>query len=315
MIEGIINCVEIDPVKVKNRKRTIFENSEVFKNTNTFSMTKNEVQGNKMKKRPNALEKSGLAYEFPEEGELSDMKQIDILSTQILEDEQCERENDYKLNKMQCTVHEVGISVQIFLEESKNHCDKEGLSLDIVQKQGNLVESCKDTDNALSLAADDVPFDAYSAMLADKRLVLMMRVQERKAMQDNHDTKTPDSTFDCHPVAKQITEKNKKLDDELEEQAEDSLVLSEKIVEVSLAESKSKEKFLSSDVDVAKQVAISVVNGKNNQSHSVPKRPLVGRLRKKLLILDVNGLLADIVSPPPKDYKADIKIARRASET
>ncbi|KAK9272911.1 hypothetical protein L1049_003290 [Liquidambar formosana] len=157
-----------------------------------------------------------------------------------------------------------------------------------------------------------VPFDAYSAMLADKRVVLMMRVQERKAMQDNHDTKTPDSTFDCHPVAKQITENNKKLDDELEEQAEDSLVLSEKIIEVSLAESKSKEKFLSSDVDVAKQVAISIVNGKNNQSHSSPKRPLVGRLRKKLLILDVNGLLADIVSPPPKDYKADIKIARRA---
>ncbi|XP_048327927.2 uncharacterized protein LOC107416141 isoform X1 [Ziziphus jujuba] len=35
-------------------------------------------------------------------------------------------------------------------------------------------------------------------------------------------------------------------------------------------------------------------------------------LRKKLLILDVNGLLADIVSPPPKEYKAETKIARRA---
>lgn len=38
-------------------------------------------------------------------------------------------------------------------------------------------------------------------------------------------------------------------------------------------------------------------------------------LRKKLLILDVNGLLADIVSPPPKEYRPETKIARRASES
>lgn len=36
--------------------------------------------------------------------------------------------------------------------------------------------------------------------------------------------------------------------------------------------------------------------------------------RKKLLVLDINGLLADIISPIPKDYKSDINIARRASE-
>lgn len=44
-----------------------------------------------------------------------------------------------------------------------------------------------------------------------------------------------------------------------------------------------------------------------------PIRTLLGR-RKKLLILDINGLLADVVSPPPKECKADIKIARRAGE-
>ncbi|KAL3719284.1 hypothetical protein ACJRO7_004268 [Eucalyptus globulus] len=45
--------------------------------------------------------------------------------------------------------------------------------------------------------------------------------------------------------------------------------------------------------------------------HFSPARPLFLH-RRKLLILDINGLLADIVSPPPKDYKADINIARRA---
>lgn len=38
------------------------------------------------------------------------------------------------------------------------------------------------------------------------------------------------------------------------------------------------------------------------------------RLRRKLLILDVNGLLADIVNPPPKDCNPDACFARRASE-
>ncbi|KAK4801857.1 hypothetical protein SAY86_000060 [Trapa natans] len=45
--------------------------------------------------------------------------------------------------------------------------------------------------------------------------------------------------------------------------------------------------------------------------YSPPRRTL-GGLGKKLLILDINGLLADIVSPPPKEFKADIKFARRA---
>lgn len=41
----------------------------------------------------------------------------------------------------------------------------------------------------------------------------------------------------------------------------------------------------------------------------------VGCLKKKLLVLDVNGLLADIVpSPRPKDIKADAIIAKKACE-
>ncbi|PON73642.1 FCP1 domain containing protein [Trema orientale] len=44
---------------------------------------------------------------------------------------------------------------------------------------------------------------------------------------------------------------------------------------------------------------------------SFPRLPL-SQSRKKLLVLDINGLLADIVSPPPKEHKADTKISRRA---
>ncbi|XP_009620733.1 uncharacterized protein [Nicotiana tomentosiformis] len=52
--------------------------------------------------------------------------------------------------------------------------------------------------------------------------------------------------------------------------------------------------------------------------HSAPVRPgdfrMIGgpRLRRKLLILDVNGLLADVVNPPPKDCNPDACFSRRA---
>lgn len=54
------------------------------------------------------------------------------------------------------------------------------------------------------------------------------------------------------------------------------------------------------------------------QVHSAPIRPgdfcmMTGsRVRRKLLILDVNGLLADVVNPPPKDCKPDACFTRRA---
>lgn len=34
--------------------------------------------------------------------------------------------------------------------------------------------------------------------------------------------------------------------------------------------------------------------------------------KKKLLVLDINGLLVDIISPPPKHVKADASISRKA---
>ncbi|KAF5480188.1 hypothetical protein F2P56_000954 [Juglans regia] len=48
-------------------------------------------------------------------------------------------------------------------------------------------------------------------------------------------------------------------------------------------------------------------------SHIPLLRAPIGHLRKKLLILDINGLLADIVRPPPKKCKSDINIAGRFS--
>ncbi|KAK0583810.1 hypothetical protein LWI29_003383 [Acer saccharum] len=80
-----------------------------------------------------------------------------------------------------------------------------------------------------------------------------------------------------------------------------------KISTLSLSdEGNSAEIVVLSEVDEAKH---DKEDNFSKISHSSVSRAPVNHLRKKLLILDLNGLLADIVSRPPKDRKADKKIA------
>ncbi|KAJ7971082.1 NLI interacting factor-like phosphatase [Quillaja saponaria] len=81
-------------------------------------------------------------------------------------------------------------------------------------------------------------------------------------------------------------------------------------------ESNVEEQVISSCVEEMSQLYLGVVNEEEDSSSEFLKLPLVrepiAHLRKKLLVLDINGLLVDIVSPPPKGRKADLNIARRA---
>ncbi|XP_059452173.1 uncharacterized protein LOC132182837 isoform X2 [Corylus avellana] len=77
----------------------------------------------------------------------------------------------------------------------------------------------------------------------------------------------------------------------------------------------SKDKVVLSGAAESKQVCLAVANEEDNTSkvsHISLVRAHVGHSKKKLLILDINGLLADIIRPPPKKYKSDINIAGRA---
>lgn len=65
------------------------------------------------------------------------------------------------------------------------------------------------------------------------------------------------------------------------------------------------------DLDLEKNNETSVTS-RDEFKEAVVLNPSVSR-RKKLLVLDLNGLLADIVNPLA-DCKADINIGRRASE-
>ena len=77
-----------------------------------------------------------------------------------------------------------------------------------------------------------------------------------------------------------------------------------KIEEVSPSLSLSEE----ADVHAKNTEKVPPLDLEKNNEASVVTR------RKKLLVLDLNGLLADIVSPLA-DCKADINIGRRASES
>jgi len=65
---------------------------------------------------------------------------------------------------------------------------------------------------------------------------------------------------------------------------------------------------------------LSVIDKKeeeeNNLCISSTEILSIGSLKKKkkLLVLDLNGLLADIVFPPPKHVKPDAIIAKKACE-
>ncbi|XP_027359179.1 ubiquitin-like domain-containing CTD phosphatase 1 isoform X2 [Abrus precatorius] len=79
------------------------------------------------------------------------------------------------------------------------------------------------------------------------------------------------------------------------------------------SEIKSDREF-SSHTDEMKTVSSSVINedicSEISKIHLM--RTQVRSLKKKLLVLDINGLLADVVFSPPKDHKPDAIFARRA---
>lgn len=74
---------------------------------------------------------------------------------------------------------------------------------------------------------------------------------------------------------------------------------------INIDEASRDTQLVSSYADKVKEVSVSVSHEEGTS---------VRCLKKKLLVLDVNGVLADIVFPPPKGYKADAIVARRARE-
>ncbi|KAL6994135.1 hypothetical protein U1Q18_012241 [Sarracenia purpurea var. burkii] len=113
-----------------------------------------------------------------------------------------------------------------------------------------------------------------------------------------------------------MEQKNEKLEHKLEQPVEVSSTCENETVKVTLADSKTEISHPSCDLDATNCACLDVRVKEDNLDLEVsqpsPERAPFTCLRRKLLVLDVNGLLADIVSPPPKECKADTNISRRA---
>lgn len=86
--------------------------------------------------------------------------------------------------------------------------------------------------------------------------------------------------------------------------------------ESTVADKRKNDKEFSFYTDEMRTLSVYAIN--EDLTSEIMRISLTGTqvrcLKTKLLVLDINGLLAEIVSPPPKDHKADAIIARRASE-
>ncbi|XP_057969742.1 uncharacterized protein LOC131158842 isoform X2 [Malania oleifera] len=253
---------------------------------------------NRAEEQSNELENSGMAVEFPVNSDLCDTGQEDSLSTLSLLGELHGWGNDDALCKVQYAEQEHGFSVAEKIEGSKLYQGKEYIAAspsDLTQKQEYSFNSCNDNQNTLPPPVADVSIGRLCAKLSEKIYGVVKRVCIRKVKPSRQGVR-PES-------AKESEGFEKRLNQEV-----DGFSVSNK--------SKSDGKISSSNVDMTNHVCLAVDRKQDNLlrfslSHSAVERAFIGS-RRKLLVLDVNGLLADIVSPAPKDYKADIKIAKRA---
>lgn len=341
MSEETVDYLKIDPEK-KNRKRPLDDISEVSRLTRAYSETMDEVQdtlpepdlallspveenikmeietvevsvGKKMTRR----RRFDQDRDLPEKSELSSASQTNILTTASPVNDLFEQENDDTTNQVQEMVQEVGVFAVGNSEKYETCCSKEYImpSSDLIEQQEDPEVSYKESGKALSQVEGEVS----SAELSNKGAGFINGDQERNVSPSSHDSdsKTSDFTSLCDPCSRQLPGKSVKLEDELEQAFDGPVVASLSTLGDALAEDKSEEKSTSSSVDVTEHVSSLIINKRDNLlefSHSSLEVVPIGHPSKKLLILDINGLLADIVSPPPKEYKSDINIARRASE-
>nr|DAD46452.1 TPA_asm: hypothetical protein HUJ06_016389 [Nelumbo nucifera] len=108
---------------------------------------------------------------------------------------------------------------------------------------------------------------------------------------------------------------NEKAVNELKRAMETYHIFNEENLEASTTECNMEQIIpSSSNVDVVEYLVR--VDGTNREESSMEilpsKRAPISHFKRKLLILDLNGLLADIVNFVPDGYKPDKKVSRKA---
>ncbi|KAJ4957074.1 hypothetical protein NE237_013857 [Protea cynaroides] len=236
-------------------------------------------------------------------------------------------ENEDELNKLQITVQDNEFSGKPSVEEFLTYCDKvEKSSLETANnmdsvahillhlRQGkyNSSESCEGGLNTQLQSVKNISVGEFSANGAYKSPAPGKGVKKKKKVHHA----LHDSPY--NPFPKQLEQKNKEIINEsvqLDKVTDRCHVLTEENLEVSITELKREEMISSCNVSVMEDdISVGAISKKDNLLEKLPR--LEERspcsTRKKLLILDLNGLLVDIVSVSPKGFKVDKKIGKKS---
>ncbi|XP_021845565.1 uncharacterized protein [Spinacia oleracea] len=247
-----------------------------------------EVSCKMTKKTMHDLESHNFpVYKQTEEGYPSCLKKIGYCSTHPLSKEKCKQSNG--------TLHGLEPAKERFLKTSQAFASKE-LTL--------LPSSDSKLDQK---APEDYCEDGFVALGAPVEISENRHVDIEPLLMRS-ESKTSNSKRDS------CNESTVMLEDAITISGAGSLSQKHER-QPSLLETLNEHELSLSNLSVNDPFSLANVSRNSSLLHLFnyfPQKAPTVSSRKKLLILDINGILADIVYPPPKGYKADTKIAGRA---
>jgi len=264
---------------------------ETIQNPVVVNLASQKKSRRRQKKKTKALQNNGQAEKLPEDGRATSTNHMNIMSMPRLSDERSTEEK----------VTFGGTGENSFSVNNSSLCSH---------------ESSKVVGNTDSIPMTKSEMQ-YTNLGVDSTMCPPFATIEQMGMET---AKNPNMVMKKKTRRRSRKKKpNTVVNDQLPEEGSLTGVDCVKTMSTRslLNEKNSKEKVILSGTAENKQVCLGVANEEDNSSkisHISLVRAHIGHLKKKLLILDINGLLADIIRPPPKKYKSDINIAGRASE-
>ncbi|KAJ9677259.1 hypothetical protein PVL29_022323 [Vitis rotundifolia] len=211
-----------------------------------------------------------------------------------------EMKNDVNINKRKAKIKTYGRRKRRFSNFSENN-------LESIKEDGNKLARLRVEDGTSVHPLKDIAMEAAFVNCSDSKPTSEKR---KKNMESNLKDATDESSFVKMPVipAENSEPVNGVKLDKLKVALQDEAENVEEETEV-------KEIIPSSSHLGAIKDDVELVNKEENPPHtsqSLPERAVSCHSRKKLLILDVNGLLADIVPYFVEGYTPDIVVSRKS---
>jgi len=204
--------------------------------------------------------------------------------------------------------------------EKKSNQSNDTLQGHRSSKEGNVKLSQSFNPEQQKLSSTDInlgrmgPFDACETVFHALGAPLDLCMSESSAK--TLDTRCVDAKL-VHPEYDKMGNSKRKSSASSKDASQlgDGCVAYNNKKEQFLLESVRQQELSLSNMSFNEPISLADISGKNNLLNLInyfPQKVTNFCSRKKLLILDINGILADIVYPPPRGYKADTKIAGRA---